>query len=135
MKQNIRILGTKYKIEARKLNEDAMLMDGVFGYCDRWNKVIVVRDYSDGEFDDMSTYEKYYVASNTLRHELVHAFLCESGLCGSSNKCDAWTENEEMIDWFAIQLPKIYKLYKKLGILEGSKLSDIKVFSKIDDTV
>ena len=135
MKQNIRILGTKYKIKVHKKYEDELLMKGPLGYCNVWNKVIVVRDYSDGEFDDMSTYEKYYVTAKILRHELIHAFLYESGLSSDPNECDAWTENEEMVEWFAVQLPKIYKLYKKLGILEGSKLSDIKVFSKIDDTV
>ena len=54
----------------------------------------------------------------TLRHEIIHAFFNESGLQDSANKFDgAWSKNEEMIDWFAIQPPKIFKLFKELDIL------------------
>ena len=28
-----------------------------------------------------------------------------------------WAKNEEMIDWLAIQAPKIYKVFKKAGCL------------------
>ena len=38
----------------------------------------------------------------TIRHELIHGFLFESGLHGSS-----WSHNEDIIDWFANQIPKI----------------------------
>lgn len=37
-----------------------------------------------------------------LRHEIIHAFMYESGLW---TNCDWHTE--EMVDWFAIQMPKI----------------------------
>lgn len=50
----------------------------------------------------------------TLRHEIVHAFFDESGLADSSSTVDgAWTKNEEMVDWIAIQGPKIYKAWKE----------------------
>jgi hypothetical protein len=48
-----------------------------------------------------------------VRHEIVHAFLMESGLDESSNPADAWATNEEMVDWFARQGPKIYKAWKE----------------------
>ena len=48
-----------------------------------------------------------------LRHEIIHAYLGESGLRGSSG----WAENEEMVDWFAIQSSKIYKTYKELDAI------------------
>jgi len=51
------------------------------------------------------------------RHEIVHAFLYESGLDCNSLKQYNWAENEEMVDWFAIQGPKIFKIYKELDIL------------------
>ena len=43
--------------------------------------------------------------SMKLKYEITHAFLAESGLRGN---CD-WADNEEMVDWIAIQLPKMYK--------------------------
>ena len=30
---------------------------------------------------------------------------------------DNWAKNEEMVDWFALQLPKIIKVYKELKCL------------------
>ena len=54
--------------------------------------------------------------NKVIRHEILHAFLYESGLRENSNQTGAWAENEEMVDWFAIQFPKILKVYKKLGI-------------------
>lgn len=49
----------------------------------------------------------------TLRHEIIHAFLAESGLWGSSEPAKAWAMNEEMIDWIALQFPKILKAFKE----------------------
>lgn len=46
------------------------------------------------------------------RHELIHAFLYECGLNDSSD----WARNEELIDWLAIQLPKINVLFEKAGV-------------------
>lgn len=45
---------------------------------------------------------------HVLRHEVVHAFLYESGLDNQ-----AWAENEEIVDWISIQLDKIYHTVKK----------------------
>jgi hypothetical protein len=47
-----------------------------------------------------------------LRHEIVHAFFFESGLAQSSNKCEDWAMNEEMVDWIARQGLKIYAAWK-----------------------
>ena len=59
-----------------------------------------------------------------LRHEIIHAFLNESGLSDSSNQyAGAWAKNEEMVDWFAIQSPKIFKVYLELGLLEECSAS------------
>ena len=38
------------------------------------------------------------VGKKVIRHELVHAFLFESGLSVNS-----WADNEEIVDWIAIQ--------------------------------
>ena len=48
---------------------------------------------------------------------IIHAFLLESGLDSNSNSADSWAVNEEMVDWFAIQSPKIFKLFNKLELM------------------
>lgn len=44
-----------------------------------------------------------------LKHELVHAFLLEAGLDNNSLQSPgAWPDNEEMVEFFAVQLEKIH---------------------------
>ena len=63
--------------------------------------------------ESQETYRK-----KTLRHEITHAFLNESGLTDcSSVPSNGWAKHEEMIDWFAIQSPKIFKVFQELDIL------------------
>ena len=50
-----------------------------------------------------------YFLNVTLRHEIIHAFLFESGLHSCSNDIKCWALNEEMIDFFALQYEKINK--------------------------
>lgn len=49
-----------------------------------------------------------------IRHELIHAFIYESGL-SNENK---WAENEELVDWIAIQFPKLKKCFEKIWASE-----------------
>lgn len=124
----VNILGTEYTITVKKYDEDeAFARRSIDGYCDGLTKQIVVCD--------MSTYKGWeheppeYIESarkKTLRHEIVHAFFDESGLMGCSNSIDcAWSENEEMVDWFAIQGSKIYKAWKEAGALEEPRMREI----------
>ena len=69
-------------------------------------------------FSDMNENERETYWKKILRHEIIHAFFNESGLQSSANQFDgAWAQNEEMVDWFAIQSPKIFAVYQNLGIL------------------
>ncbi len=54
--------------------------------------------------------------AQTLRHEILHAYLFESGLDWSSRDIESWATNEEMIDWIALQFPKILDTYRIFGI-------------------
>lgn len=116
----IDILGTEYRIEIHKVSEDSyMEKKGLAGYCEEENKLIVIADMSEEKYFvgmDEKAQESY--RKKTLRHEIIHAFLNESGLSDSSNRFDgAWAKNEEMVDWLAIQAPKIYKTFQKLNII------------------
>lgn len=121
--RKINILGTEYRIETHKVSEDSYLEEkGLAGYCAECSKVIVVADMSEEKyFPYMDETEKEAYRKRTLRHEIMHAFLNESGLSDSSNQYGgAWAKNEEMVDWFAIQSPKIFKVYSELGIIDAS---------------
>lgn len=116
----IDILGTEYRIETHKVSEDSYMEEkGLAGYCEEENKLIVVADMSEEKyFVGMDEKAQEIYRKKTLRHEIMHAFLNESGLSDSSNRFDgAWAKNEEMVDWLAIQTPKIFSTFKKMNIL------------------
>ena len=109
----INILGTPYTIIHKKESEDVKLRE-IAGYCDYSSKIIVWREENADEFtlNDLG-----FVYKRVIRHEIIHAFMYESGIwCNSFNVAN-WATNEEMTDWFAIQSPKIYKVFDKLNIL------------------
>lgn len=53
--------------------------------------------------------------NQTLRHEIIHAFLFASGL-GFNFEHRSIGHEETIIDWYALQYPKIKKLYRELDI-------------------
>lgn len=108
---DINILGTVYTISIKSPEEDTYL-DGIYGYCDFMTKSIVLRELDEFK-SDMKAMKSQY--ETNLRHEIMHAFLYESGLDSSS--IDGWARNEEMIDYMAIQLPKIFKVMCECKIL------------------
>lgn len=106
----VNILGEKYTIERRSRVEEPAL-EAMDGYCDDSIKLIVVN--SDTERTDTSKYDIPYVRRKQIRHEIVHGFLFESGLAENSD----WAQNEEMVDWIAMQGPKIYKVWQEADAL------------------
>lgn len=68
--------------------------------------------------DSMCIYEQ-----KVLCHELIHAFMYESGLDVNSNNIEQWAMNEEMIDWMAIQMPKIMEAYE--SVIRAKKTIDV----------
>lgn len=116
----VNILGTEYRIEVRKRSEDALMkLKGADGYCSEEAKLIVIADTSEKEeFPDMDINEQSVYRKRLLRHEITHAFLNESGLqhC-SSVPAGAWARHEEMVDWIAIQFPKMIKAFESVNAL------------------
>lgn len=105
----INILGTEYTINELKRHWCKMLEEND-GFCDDSSKEIVIV-YLEPGADSKKNLED--VRKKILRHEIVHAFAFESGLAENSD----WAQNEELVDWIAIQGPKIYKVWQEAGAL------------------
>lgn len=118
--ESVNILGTEYAIIVKKYDEDeAFERRSIDGYCDSWTKQIVVCDMSTYKGWEHELLETISAAQKeALRHEIVHVFFSESGLEDSALSPDvAWAKNEEMVDWIALQGPKIYKAWQEAGAL------------------
>ena len=102
------VLGTKYSIIKSDQTKDCKL-ENLAGYCDPTVNQIVVDTFKTNDMSkaDLNQFEK-----EVIRHELVHAFLIESGLCDNS-----WGSNEEIVDWIAIQFPKMLKAFGEAGAI------------------
>ena len=114
--RKVNILGTEYIIKDRTLAEDELL-ESRDGYTDWTTREIVVRREQEQEEGSLKNIETYI--REVIRHEIVHAFLLESGLdeCATS-PFSAWVLNEEMVDWIARQGQKIYKAWEEAGALD-----------------
>ena len=101
------VLGTMYQvIESNESIEPRL--GNVSGFCDQTVAQLVIHDMTNPSPMAKSDLEKF--KRKVTRHELIHAFLYESGLADSSE----WATNEEMVDWFAYQFPKLMKAMQLL---------------------
>lgn len=106
----VNILGTEYEI-VKGAKKDYPTLRNYDGYTDTSINQIVVLDCETLEKDDRSIKDLTSYEKKVTRHEIIHAFLYESGLWVNSNGVEEWAMNEEMIDWLAIQFSKIYKAF------------------------
>ena len=104
----VNVLGTEYTIKESNKVEDLNL-ENSDGYCDHSTKTIVIDTFknSPGSLEDLESYKKL-----VTRHELVHAFLFESGLNGCS-----WAKDEEIVDWIACQFPKLQEAFAQCNAI------------------
>jgi hypothetical protein len=107
----IDILGTEYKIKWKDSNADELLKTAD-GYCDFSSKIIVMKSDNSESLGDFEANQK-----KQLRHEIIHAMLAESGLQSNFQHCDEFGHDETMVDWVAIQFPKLLKVYQTLDII------------------
>lgn len=100
-KCKINVLGTDYRIIPKELkNAD------VDGYTDNTSKEIVIRiDNANnvGDFD--------FLQKKQLRHEI------KSGLQCNWQHLEQFGHDETTVDWFAIQSPKIFEVFKELDLI------------------
>ena len=114
---NINILGTVYTILYQTENEDEKLKN-VDGYTDFSIKEIVIDVTETDDVMRISDIEAY--RKKVLRHEIIHAFMHESGLDCNASWSLLDTDNgqpEQIVDWIAIQFPKILKVFNELELL------------------
>ena len=105
----INVLGTNYEYKRNCEEKDYPLLKTNEAYTDQATKEIIIGKREHERFAKEKTFY-----NKVERHEIIHAMLYESGLSCNTD----WAENEEMVDWFAIQYPKLKKIYKELGIEE-----------------
>ena len=108
------VLGTKYSLYLDVPEDADPILKDCSGYCDKTIKRIVVIDKSiDDDLDDWMVYRK-----TIMRHELIHAFLFESGI-GGNCKWDVPGEEhpEHMVEWISMQFPKLMKAFQTVGAL------------------
>lgn len=107
--KKINVLGSEYTLYESNAKEDANLVNGD-GYCDTSTKECVVDEMDPREPGQKKNLPAYKQA--VKRHELIHAFLYESGL----DVC-SWAQNEALVDWIAIQFPKLAKAFEEAECL------------------
>lgn len=113
----VNVLGTKYEIILTGSKSDEAL-EQMNGFRDAFTKKIVVDDFSDEEYDPTNTRNISELMKQNIRHEIVHAFMFESGLDSDAMYSNnPWPRCEEIVGWFAIQGPKIFAAWKEAGAL------------------
>lgn len=97
IKNKITILGQKWKIVFKNMRDaDGRCQPGI-------KEIWIANDIN----------EKAASVNRVIRHEIIHAFMFESGLGYNFE----WDKAEEtMVDWVAIQYPKLKAVYEELGI-------------------
>ena len=94
----VNILGTEYKV----IREPFADKD-IDGYCDYTSREIRIRDDNVNKVGDFD--------------ELIHAFLAESGLQANYEHYRQFGHDETLVDWFAIQFPKMIKAFNSVNAL------------------
>lgn len=103
------VLGTVYGITEKSILEDGTL-EKCDGYCDHTSKQIVISNMLPERPDQLENMNEY--KNKVIRHELIHAFFFESGLGDES-----FGKNEELVDWIAMQFPKMAEVFEELGVM------------------
>lgn len=111
---NVSVLGSNYDVYLDVNPEDDPILKDCDGYTDKTvRRIVVVDKAKDSDLEDWTAYRK-----KVLRHEIIHAFLIESGI-SSCVKWDVQGEEhpEAMVDWIAVQFEKIHKAFVMAGAL------------------
>lgn len=107
----IDVLGTKYTILEKAREKDHNLAN-CDGYCDKTShRIVIAAEDADSQLDDFAVYK-----NKVLRHEIIHAFLFESGLAANWEH-KPFGHDETYVDWIASQFPKLLKAFRDAGCI------------------
>ena len=96
----VNILGSEWTVRSATEAEEPRL-DGVNGFTDWTTRTICLEKNTIGNIGSIETYMK-----QVIRHEVVHAFMFESGL-GDAFEHKDYGQEETIVDWFAFQMGNI----------------------------
>jgi len=109
------VLGSTYFVEICPYSRYPILFGKALGWCDFHARKIVVLDMATVELgdDELNTQSPDKATERIFRHELVHAFFYESGMDTETG----FARDEILVDFLAMQIPKLSKLFEKLNLL------------------
>lgn len=102
------ILGSEYTLI---IDTDYCEEANADGITERYDKKIYVRSVQDMLEKDSAIQAKQRRYDETLRHELFHAFLFESGL-------DSYSCDETLVQWLASKIPQVLQTFKEMRCTE-----------------
>lgn len=105
--KKVNILGTEYSLIEDSSSLKEINADGIHK---EYEKEIAIRSLDDFLCPDDKAEAKELRMKEVLRHELIHAFFSESGL-------DDYCCNEQLVNWLAIQFPKMLKAFEEADCL------------------
>jgi hypothetical protein len=118
------ILGRTYTVKTLKREEHEDILKNSCGQTDWEDATIYLENFVDETHEDdengMLTQNLGKALNDTFRHEIVHAFFYESGLC---NEVD-FTQNEALVDWIALQFPKMMKVMMQGKAFDDKEVKD-----------
>lgn len=108
------VLGTPYSVYTDAPMEEDPLLEGCDGYCD-WTvrRIVILEKTKDEEHADFEMRKRV-----SLRHEIIHAFLYESGIDENSTwDIEGQAHPEQMVQWIARQFPKLQEAFRKVNAI------------------
>ena len=115
MDKKVNVLGTEYAVSFHDYKDKPIFEErSIGGYSDDvFHEIVICNLKTHPVYEDETEEWCKMLEKRILRHEIVHAFFSESGLQDSTCQVDApWAKNEEMVDWIAIQFPKLLQAFK-----------------------
>jgi predicted SprT family Zn-dependent metalloprotease len=111
----LNILGTEYELKVMTETEYPKLkLISAYGLCEQYAKELIInKKMYEKEEKDCENLEK--AVEKVIRHEIVHAFIHESGLT-------QYFHDETIVEWLAIQIPKMAKEMVKADALSVEEI-------------
>lgn len=101
---SVNILGTEWTVKV----VDELSNPDIDGLCCNYNKTIYL--INPNNYGAYNSEEEYVRFKLIIRHEIIHAFVYESGI----DNIEAG--DEQTTDWLAYQFDKIKKVFEMLEI-------------------